>query len=439
MRVWPRRRLWQVIASLTCLAALVAAVVLVRIISTVRDPAAVLHEDTLINADLWDTEPRMMAAGLGFTQIIGVPGLSPEDPETSATLVHLAGGAWNDVTCADGSTPSLYAYTSAATPEGIETSYGNPTYYADGLPIEFSWPVLPSSLDADDIAVTLNNGSVIQPEAAAIWPNFEFNERSTVVVFGYFGNRLPAEDPGSIYPVRVDVVAGETPLQLVGPGPTLVSAVGMGVESPGSPYTKPDVAPEKRGGPKLVAAKLSRYSSEGDTGPKIFQAGLLPNDGEALYGDRAQYRLRVFTSGGMTPDGVTGMKPTEFSRFFRIVATTTSGEAIEVTNTGEDYVIDGAVLRVEGLADLGIRQDTYDDCYRDDKDNQIDIILSGDESAMRAVSRVQMPSTGEYDPVYNPGGPGNAPWPGVRYSAPSPPIDIEVLQALDDPMTVTYP
>ena len=439
MRLWPRKRIWQVIAAFAVLVTLLGSVVVVRIISTVRNPSAVLNEDTLINADLWDTEPRMMAAGLGFTQIIGVPGLSEDDLGASRTRVHLAGGAWNDVTCADGSTPSLAVYTSAATPESIALLYGAPVYYADGLPIEFSWPVLPSSLNADDIAVTLNDGTVVQPEVAAVWPNFEYNERSTVVVFGYFGNRLAPEEPGAIYPVRVDVVEGATPLQLVGPGPALVSAVGMGVQSPGSPYTDPDVEPSDRGGPQLVAAKLSRYSSEGDTGPLLFQSGLLPNDGSALYGDRAQYRLRVFTSGGMTPDGVTGMKPTEFKRFFRIEAVTTAGEKVAITQTGVDYVIDGAVLRVEGLADLGLRQDTYDDCYREDKDNQIDIILSGDESAMRAITRVQMPSTGDYDPVYNPGGPGSEPWPGVRYAAPSPPIDIEVMQAIDDPMTVSYP
>lgn len=398
-----------------------------------------LHEDTLINADLWENEPRMMAAGLGFTQIIGVPGLDEDEPGASATRVRLAGGAWNDVTCADGSTPSLAAYTSAATPESITSLYGASVYYADGLPIEFSWPVLPSSLDPDDIAVTLNDGTVVQPEVAAVWPNFEYNERSTVVIFGYFGNRMAPTDPGAIFPVRVDVVEGVTPLQLVGPGPKLVSAVGMGVDSPGSPYTDPGVAPADRGGPTLVAAKLSRYSSDGDTGPRLFQSGLLPNDGKSLYGDRAQYRLRVFTSGGMTPDGVTGMKPTEFERFFRVEAKTAAGKSVAITDVGVDYVIDGAVLRVEGLADLGLRQDSYDDCYREDKDNQIDIILSGEEEAMRAITRVQMPSTADYDPVYNPGGPGSAPWPGVRYSAPSPPIDVPVLQAIDDPMTVTYP
>jgi len=107
VRLWPRKRAWQVIAALTILALLLGSVAAVRVLSNVRNPSNVLHEDTLINADLWENEPRMMAAGLGFTQIIGVPGLDEDEPGASATRVRLAGGAWNDVTCADGSTPSL--------------------------------------------------------------------------------------------------------------------------------------------------------------------------------------------------------------------------------------------------------------------------------------------------------------------------------------------
>jgi len=274
---------------------------------------------------------------------------------------------------------------------------------------------------------------------AAAWPNFEYNERSTVVIFGHFGNRISPAQPGAIYPESVEVVQGKTTLELVGLDKQRVSAVGMNAQAPGSPYTDPDVAPEERGGPSLAAAKVSRYTSEGDLGPALFSPGLLPNHGEALYGDRAHYRLRVFTTGGMTADGVRGLWPTEYERFFRVLAVDDTGEEIQITNAGVDYEINGGTLRVEGLADLGVKQDTYDDCYHEDKDNQIDIIFSGDEDAVRAITRVQMPSTDDYSPVYNPGGPGNDPAPGVRYAAPSAPIDIEVLMALDDPLVVNYP
>ncbi len=437
---WRRLPRWaQIVTVLALVVMLLALVVAIRITATLRNSASVLREDVLVNADMWDTEPRMMAAGLGFTNIIGVDDLSTDDLDGSRTRVRLAGGAWNILECSPGHEPELASYTSAATPQAVKTTYGEEVHYSDGLPIEFSWPVLPSTVDADDFLVNLTNGTSVQPRVAAAWPNFEYNERSTVVIFGHFGNRIDPTEPGAIYPVSVEVVQGESTLELVGADKQRVSAVGMSAQAPGSPYTDPDVSPQDRGGPRLAAAKLTRYTSEGDSGPALFSSGLLPNHGEALYGNRAEYRLRVFTTGGMTPDGVRGMWPTEYERFFRITAVDDAGEQVLVSETGMDYQINGGTLRVEGLADLGLPQSTYDDCYQEDKDNQIDIILSGDDEALRAITRVQMPSTGEYSPVYNPGGPGNDPTPGVRYTAPSPPIDIPVLMALDDPLVVNYP
>lgn len=406
--------------------------------NTTQSSYALLQQDVIINADIWDSEPKMLAAGLGFTGIIGVPGITLDDLEKSETLVRLAGGTWNTLTCDADETPSVASYTSAATPTSIAALYGGEVLYADGLPIEFSWPVLPSSVAPENFRVNLNDGTSVRPDVAAVWPNFEYNERSTVVIFGHFGNRVPPDENGTQYPVSVEVVASATPLKLVGPGQQIVDATGLKADSPGSPYTRAGIAPAKRGGPKLVAAKLTKFSDIGDTGPALFQNGLLPNDGKALYGDKAQYRLRVFTSGGMTPDGVRGMHPDAYERFFRIQAQNDAGDTVYISKADHSYAIDGFALRVEGLADLGLRQEHYTDCYREDKDNQIDIILSGDEEAMRKITRVEMPSAGAYDPVYNPGGPGNDPTPGVPYSAPSPPIDIAVTMALDDPMTVTY-
>jgi hypothetical protein len=57
---------------------------------------------------------------------------------------------------------------------------------------------------------------------------------------------------------------------------------------------------------------------------------------------------------------------------------------------------------------------------------------------MRQITYVEIPATGNYDPFYNPGGPGNTPSSDIRYTAPGP-ADLEpVIIALDDPMTVTY-
>ncbi len=396
-----------------------------------------LRQDTITNADIWDPEPKMLAAGLGFTNIIGVPNLTTDNVALSRTLTRLAGGAWNKLTCAAGQTPQLVNYTSAATPDAVAKSYGQEVYYSDGLPIEFSWPMLPSTLDATDFRVNLTDGSHVQPQVVSIYPNMEYNERSVAVIFGHFGNRFSPDQPGAVYPKSVEVVADDTPLQLVGPGDKLASAVGLSAQSSGTPYTDPDVAPEKRGGPKLVGAKLTRMSTEGDSAPDAFSQNL-PNDGVAMYGDQAQFRLRTYTSGGMTADGVRGLWPTDYQRFFRVLAKSSSGETVELTEVGKDYLIDGGKVRVVGLADLGKKQDTYDDCYVEDKDNYVDIILAGNEASVAKITTVEIPSTGKYDPVYNPGGPGNDPAPNVRYSAASPPIKQPVTIAIADSMTVSH-
>jgi hypothetical protein len=397
----------------------------------------ILRRDIIINADIWAKKPEMMAAGLGFTTIIGVPDLSTGNIALSKTLAVLAGGTWNTLHCRPGETPSLANYTSAATPSAIRWTYGQKVYYSDGLPVEFSWPVLPGTLDPSDFKITLSNGTTVRPQVSSIWPNFEYNERSVAVLFGHFGNRVPPSEPGAIYPVSVQVVRGRSVLRLVGPRRRIVSAVGFEAKTRGSPYTGPGVPPGQRGGPTLAAAKLSKMSTVGDTGPKIFQQNL-PNDGVALYGKRAKFRLRVYTTGGMTPDGVSPLLPTEYGKFFRVDAVTPSGKTVRLAKAGRTYFIDGHPLRVVGLADLGRKQAHYDGCYNEDRDNYIDIILDGSEAAARRITTVEIPSTGRYAPLYNPGGPGNDPAPNVRYSAPSPSISQHVTIALRNPMTVTF-
>jgi hypothetical protein len=383
-----------------------------------------LHRDVLVNADLWDTTPRMLAANLGFTGIVGVPGLTSTDLATSEGLVRKAGGAWDAVSCPG---PSLAPYTSASTPQQVAASFGYPVVGADGLPVEFSWPVRPSTVAPGDFEVTLNTGAKVTPALASIYPNSELNERSVVVLFGKFGNRLPPADPASVYPVSTRVVAG---LQLIGPKARPVSAVGLGVRSTGTPYA------DGSAGPRLVAAKLTRISARGESAPPPFN-GVLPNDGVSLYGKEARFRLRVYTSGGFSPDGVRAVLPTEFARYFRLHARA-GGKNVTITRANVDYDVGGARLRVLGLADLGKRQASYDACYREDKDNYIDIVLGGSEQAARRITSVEIPAGGGYSPFYNPGGPGTSPTPGVRYTAPGPPQTMRVRIALADPLTVTY-
>ena len=91
-----------------------------------------------------------------------------------------------------------------------------------------------------------------------------------------------------------------------------------------------------------------------------------------------------------------------------------------------------------GLADLGHKSSTYDDCYGEDKDNYIDIVLSGDRAAAQRITAVEIPARGRYSPFFNPGGPGNDPTPGTRYTSPGPSQRIKVLDALEHPMAVTF-
>jgi hypothetical protein len=131
-----------------------------------------------------------------------------------------------------------------------------------------------------------------------------------------------------------------------------------------------------------------------------------------------------------------------FEDFFRLHATGPDGEPVILDRVGVDYEVRGGTLRMVGLSDLGQAEDPeagiyYDDCYQEDRDNYIDIILVGDEAAARSITGVEIPALeGGYRAFYNPGGPGPEPFQGVRYTAPGP-SDLEpVIIALDDPMRV---
>ena len=401
----------------------------------------VLNLDIAINADLWDSEPKMMAAGLGFSNIIGVQGVTGVDA-TSEQLAIEAGGSWNTLTGCGNVTPALGNYTSVFSTSAILTIAGPPAVaYGGGMPVEFSWPVLFSTAQGTDFLITLNDYNQVYADQAVATPNFDYNERAVVVLFGQFGNRLELDDPNVLYPIKIEVVDDGTPMMLVAPDGSLTSAVGLSANAPGSPYHTPG------NGPRLTGAKLNIMSAVGDSGPPGF-TGNTPNDGISLYGSDAQYRLRVYTTGGYTPDGITGLKPNQYDNFFQVQVVTDSGELVPLLNAGKEYLIDGKKIQVVGLAELGVSGQVVDgnDCYTEDKDNQIDIVLKGDVEAMRKVSGVRVPSqqpAGEhtadgYWQFYNPGGPGNNPTEGTTYTQGSPDHTVSVTIAIDDPMTVTY-
>lgn len=397
-----------------------------------------LMQDILLEADYWEEEPRILAAGLGFTDINGTPGvLLPL--EVAEFAVFFNGGAWNTIDGdVDPNDVPLRAYTSAASPLGMALGFGVPVLYGDGTPMELSWPVFPSTVDPEDILITLNTGEQVQPVNISILPNLEYNERSTIVMNGDFGNRIDPDEPGAIYPVLFEIVDDGTPMMLLGPKGRIESAVGLSYGDGTSPLT----AYGEGNGPKLCAAKLTRMAAGmlGEGAPAFF-SGTLPNDGIALYGDDAQYRLRVLTTGGFSPDGVRSLYPDEYERFFRVKVRVHPGQAgvVWLEKTGVPYTIGThGTIEVVGLADLGLPQTVYDNTYIEDHDNQIDIILKGDEAAMRHIRAVHIPASGDYAPFYNPGGPGNNPFAGVTYSAAGPEWSQPVTIAIDDPMQASY-
>lgn len=428
-------------ALLACLAAALFAVPACarNARSSQASPYATLMQDVLINADYWDRKPKMLAAGLGFTNILGVTNADSTDLAVAQAAVQGVSGAWNvGLTCASTATPPQRAYTSAASPSQIQRGYGASVNEGSGLPVEFSWPVLPSTVDTTDFQVTLSNGSVVTPEGVSIVPNLEYNERSTVVLVGPFGTPFPA-DQGGVYATKVEVVKDSTPMKLVGPKAKKVSAVGMSATKTSSPYDLPSSDPTSWPGPKLTGGKISKMSTSGERAPADY-GGNLKNDGVYLYGKKAaKFRIRVLTTGGFSPDGIRGIYPTDYRNFFQVVARSRSGKLVRLVEPGRTYRIDGHPLKVLGLADLGMKEDSYDYCYGDDHDNQFDIILDGSIKAAERVRTVVIPATGNgYQPFYNPGGPGTTPVAGVYYSGPGPRYEQKITNALRDPMTVTY-
>ena len=394
----------------------------------------------LVGADYWSDELEILSAGLGFSDIVGL-----ESATIDQNVTENAGGAWlSDISCNPDNTGF---FTLTSTQNQVNATYILQTPYGelkdgaiglDGLPVTFSWPLDTSTISLTDFRITLNTGEVVRPVAAGAWPNWENNERNLVVLFGEFSNRLPSDDPDTRFPVKCEIVADDTPLMFYGPDNQIQSGVGLTWETTSNPY-------DSNNGPRLVGAKLNHVGSapigEGSNSMQDQNIGFLPNDEFALYGG-GDFRLRILTTGGFSPDGVRSVLPNEFERYFRIHATGVNGETVLIEQVGVDYQVQGGTLRVLGLSDLGRPESAngvvYGDCYVEDRDNYIDIILEGDEDAARNITFLDIPSLeGGYDPFYSPGGPGTTPFPGVRYTQPGP-ADLEpVIIALDDPMRIT--
>ncbi|MDS3861369.1 DUF4114 domain-containing protein [Thermosynechococcaceae cyanobacterium BACA0444] len=387
-----------------------------------------LNTNILLNSDLFSVQAGIFTANYGFEGYMGIPGMDSTDA-TSQQIAFDNNVAWNNL--GNLTTTLQRAYTSAISTDTVQRTYGVDLEKNDNIPIVLTWPLLPKTVNPTDFQVILNTGTIVTPAIASFLPNSEYNERQTVVITGEFGNRLTPGQPGAIYPISVKTILDSTPLEMVGPnGP--ISAVGLTIDSL-NPYVEGN-------GPKIIAAKLNRFSDLGEGAP-IWLATNQKNSGSDLYGNQSQFRLRTYTSAGFSPDGIASLLPTEFGRYFRLQAEGINGQTINLTQTGINYDIPGfGIVRVVGLADLAAVQDTYDLTYIEDHDNYYDIILAGDETAVQQIRRVEMPSAGDYSPVYNPGGPGNDPenGPPGPFTVPSSPHSINVQDNLTQNSNVSY-
>ena len=388
-----------------------------------------LARNILLAADTYGDLPRILTANYGFDGYMGVPELNGTDA-AARNAAYAAGVAWQVLDPAlNAPTRALY---SAVGTGAFLAIYGVPALRADTIPVVFSHPVLPATVRPEAFRITLNTGETVTPITASFLPNLEFNERQTVVLTGYWGNRLEPGQSGALYPTRVDVVPTSSPMMLVTPT-GIVPAAGLGIESR-NPYMAGN-------GPRMLAAKLNVYSSLGEGGPQS-QPNSYANSGEDLYGTSAKYRLRIYTSAGFSPDGIGSLLPTDYARYFLVKARDQAGRLVELKEAGQKYDVPGyGSVRVVGLADTGLAQSRYDEAYVEDHDNQYDIILDGDLAAMARIVEVQMPSSGAYRAVYNPGGPGNQPGgnpPGVPFTVPSQNHSVAVTNDLTGKAFVSY-
>ena len=148
------------------------------------------------------------------------------------------------------------------------------------------------------------------------------------------------------------------------------------------------------------------------------------NSVEDLYRteDDAQnlYRLRLYISGGMTPNGVNGVLPTHFDDYITI--NFSDGTFIDQANVPAD--IEGGTVTVLGLADLGLKHRTTQFVTWRIGTTTLMLEVSGEDQGLAISQVVSVLAFSKGKQLYNPGGPGTTPTPGTPYTAPSAPDQI---------------
>ena len=194
------------------------------------------------------------------------------------------------------------------------------------------------------------------------------------------------------------------------------------------------------GGPYFLTAKLSRLAdvAMGDMAPfPLAQQtpGSYPNSGNDVFGSSATHRLRLYYSGGMTVNGITGLQPQLMWDYFALLLE-------DGTLVGDQATADALGLGALGLADTGTfvppaTVGELDMCYLDDRDNYIDLAFAPQsEEVVRRVRQVRgVPAAGRTH-VVQPGR-ARADACGVHVHERCVPQNVTVMDATQDPNVVT--
>jgi len=384
--------------------------------------------DIIVNSNLYTENPEILSAG-GFSYLQA--GMILDKNYIKETQ-----GNWND-----NINPNIFpirTITTSGDPRGYYSSiFPTIAEKIDNIPVCFSFPILPSSVDSTQFLITLNNGNITKPLTFTFSPNTKFNEKQCIVLVGYFNNKITS-GPNAIYPVTLEIVESVNGKKMVAIGPNgLYDMTGKNV-SCSNPYSSSlEIA-------SVVLTKYNLpgiYNYLGDIGCGINQ---IENTNSALdlYTNKAEYRFRIFTKGGYSPNGISSMLPNMYEKYFYLQYNDPiTKKSFDLKKQNYKYYFNCGLEYVEivGLSDLGQKQNIYNDTYIEDHDNQIDIIVKGNIDIIKNITKLIIPSDKiNYTQFYNPGGPGPTPFADIIYTNPSEYQTVTIINNLENPKTVSW-
>jgi hypothetical protein len=393
--------------------------------------SSALARNILLAADVYGDQPRILTANYGFDGYMGVPGLNGTDA-AARDAAYAANVAWQDLDPGLNA-PSRALYSAVGT-SAFLAIYGVPALRADTIPVVFSHPVLPASVSPDAFRITLNTGETVTPITASFLPNLEYNERQTVVLSGYWGNRMAPGQSGALYPVRVDIVPTRTPMMLVTAG-GLVPASGLGIESR-NPY-------QTGNGPRIVAAQTQSVLQSGRRRPSIAAQLLrqqrrrpLWRTGEIPVTHLHQRRVLAGWHCELAADRLQPILPAQGTGSVR------QGPSNSPRPAGPTRFPATVRCAFWGWPTPGSNKPVTTPPTWRTMTTSYDVILDGDLAAVERIYEIQMPSSGAYRAVYNPGGPGNHPAgnppPGVPFTVASQDHRVALIGDLAGAALVSY-